>query len=142
MRSSDSDSIKKLQMLFVVAIASVCLLTQSADASLTTIYQDNFDGLGSIDLGGTTPDISLGGAAWVTANSRGDAGAAQIFSADGTIVKDGPNSSHDAGALLPFAIEANRTYKLEATFNNNNSSWVAVGFASSDNTLDLSLIHI
>ena len=118
------------------AIATLCLLTTSANAQLTTtIYQDDFDGIDA-DLGGTTPDVSATGGAWVTANSRGEGGAAQIFSANGTILKEGPNSSHDAGALLPITLLPATVYTLETTFTNDNPNWIAAGFAATDNTLD------
>ena len=100
------------------------------------IFQDDFSGAATSDLGGTSPDVSINGSSWITANSRGDAGAAQVFGADGSIIKDGPNSSHDAGALLAYSLSANTIYTLEATFNNNDSGWVALGFASSDAILD------
>lgn len=118
-----------------MTISALCLLAPCAQAD-TVIYQDDFSGSANTDLGGSTPDVSLSGSSWVTANSRGDAGAAQVFSANGTIDQDGPGSSHDAGALLPFAIEPNRIYTLEADFVNAQPNWIAVGFASSNNTLD------
>ena len=124
---------------FVGAIAAICVFTVHAQAQV--IYQDDFSGSGSADLGSTVPDVSPTGAEnWITAFSRANGGsdnnAAQIFNADGIIFKDGDNATHDAGALLPFEIEANNVYTLEATFLNNNNAWVAVGFATSDATLD------
>ena len=99
------------------------------------IYEDSFSGAADDGLGARTPDISSTGADWITAFGRGDGDAVQVFNADGSIVKDGPNSTHNAGALLPFEIESNKVYTLEASFLNDNSGWVAVGFSSSSDTL-------
>ena len=123
---------------FLGAIAAICSFATQAQAQ-TTIYQDTFSGAATDDLGARIPDVSTTGDGWLTAFSRQNDGtdndSVQIFNADGSIVKDGPNPTHDAGALLPLEIEANAVYTLEATFLNNNSSWIAVGFASS--TIDL-----
>lgn len=122
----------------VGAVAAIFSFATHAQGQV--IYQDSFSGAAADDLGTRTPDISATGATWITAFARQNGGsddnAVQIFSADGTITKDGPNATHDAGALLPFEIQANTVYTLECTFLNNNSNWVAVGFASSDAQLD------
>ena len=123
----------------VGAIAAICAFATHAQAQ-TIIYQDNFSGVASDDLGTTLPAVNTTGEGWRTAfgrqNGGSDNNSAQIFNADGSIVKDGPNSTHDAGALLPLTVASNTVYTLEATVLNNNSSWIAVGFASADATLD------
>lgn len=125
--------------ILVVAIAAICLIAGSLQAQV--IYQDDFSGGGG-ELGGTTPDISLTGATWVTANSRAnggtDIGAVQIFGDDGSILKDGGNAQYDAGALLSLSLAANTIYTLEATVLNADptSGWVAIGFAAGDRNLD------
>ena len=126
--------------LFVVAITATYYL--ATDAHAQVIYQDNFDGASSNDLGGTIPDISLTGDGWVTATSRQngaeDEGARQVFNADGSINKVGADNfpQYDAGAVLPFMIRADTVYTLEATIFNNSAGYVAVGFNSSDFFLD------
>ena len=118
------------------AVAALGMIGSLAQAQETQIiYQDSFSGLAQDDLGTRTPDISATGEAWTTAFTRGGDGAVQIFSADGTIAKDGPNGTHNAGTVLPLTLEENTVYTLEATFLNNNPGWIAVGFASTDTIL-------
>ena len=96
---------KFLSSFFIAAIAAICFATH---AQAQIIYQDSFSGSVADDLGTRTPDVSLNGDAWITAFNRANGGsdnnAAQVFNADGTIEKDGPSSSHDAGALLPLSL--------------------------------------
>ena len=121
------------------ALVAISMHGSNANAS-TVIYHDDFDGQSSLDLGFTTPDVSLTGSGWVTSFARGnggsDSGATTIFTADGTVQKVGPDSTHSAGALLPFEIQGSLVYTLQATFMNDNSSWLALGFASSNGDLD------
>ena len=125
---------------FVGAIAAICSYATLAQAQVTTvIYQDDFSGDAADDLGARTPTVSATGASWTTAFTRQNGGsdndAVQIFSADGTVAKDGPNNTHNAGTVLPLELAENTVYTLEATFLNDNIGWIAVGFASTDNIL-------
>ena len=129
---------------FLGAICALGMFGTNANAQITvtnTIYQDDFSGDIATDLGLTVPDVSPTGTEnWITAFSRqnggSDNGSAQIFNADGTVIKAGSNAVSDAGAVLPFTILPNTVYTLETSFTNNNNNWVAAGFSSSTAQLD------
>jgi autotransporter-associated beta strand protein len=102
-----------LTHLSIVAL----LACGSAAKAQTTVYFDDFSG-GGAALNGTTPDTSLGGAAWA-------AGAA--------ILDNGSIGAATFTAVLPFQPQPNFIYSLSADINTNsatagNNNWTGIGF--------------
>ena len=122
-----------------IAMAVILCFVFSQSAYSNIVFAESFNGPAGADLGTST------NANWITAfnrqNGGSDNGSASIFGADGSIdkVANGTSAQNDAGALLALpggALAANSTYTLSATITNNNNNWTAIGFASSDQTLD------
>jgi hypothetical protein len=90
----------------------------SVAAEAGTIFYDDFDGLGSVALNGTTPEITTAGAAWA---------ASADFKADGYSAATAGGS-----ATLPFTPVHGRVYTLDCSLSgvSGDADWFALGFAS------------
>lgn len=111
----------------LTATALTASLAGMAHADTVIIF-DDFSGTG-VELNGATPDIGPGN--W-------DAGTG-IFLDDGSILggdssANGNPAENEGSAFLAFTPEAGTLYELEATITNPGASWVAVGFADTNNT--------
>jgi len=128
---------RSLKLTSNLLLVAVCVVF-SRSAFCQVIIQENFAGAINQDLGDSTSN------AWITAFDRAgggpDTGARSIFRANGRIdkISTGSAAQNDAGALLPIpgGLAAGRVYTLSATFVNNNTNWLALGFASDDTVLD------
>jgi hypothetical protein len=95
----------------------------TTEVGVGVIYYDSFDGSPGVNLHGTTPDITSGGAKWV---------AGFDFDADGTITYDGVEFG--ATAYLPFVPQDGYIYELSADLNatpgrvGGENDWIALGF--------------
>jgi hypothetical protein len=100
--------------------AAIGLAATPAFAAVTTLYSDNFDGLSSANLNGTTPDTTIGANTWT---------ASADFKADGSLTGTGNDS-----ASLAFTPEANKVYTLSVTLSQPTGSaanqWASVGFSN------------
>lgn len=105
----------------IALIGAVVLLYAPLIATAqTTIYQHEFNGLATAELGGTTTD--LGDGTW--ANVNGDNSSS--FRADGTVV----TGSAASGIWLPVTIEAGNVYILSADVDQTAGNWISLGYAS------------
>ena len=103
---------------FFALDANGYLVTAGAP-SLTTLYSDNFDGLASAVLNGTTPDITTAGAKWV-AMQGGTTGAVY---ANGTIdVSGGTSAARGGSATLAFTPQNGFIYTLDLSATGLNST--------------------
>lgn len=106
-----------------------CALTLTADtATAAVLFQDNFSGVGSADLNGTTPDVTQGTTAWV---------ADTEYNADGTGTATPTNAAIRAYLTLGGLIDDNRgsadaIYTLSTTVNitstGTDTQWHGFGF--------------
>ena len=101
--------------------AGLVALVTLSNASATILYQDDFDGLATDGLGGTTPDITTDGNAWAGGG---------LFNADGSVEEVPSNPGH-SGAWLPFEPEAGNLYEATLTINptSGGNNWISLGFA-------------
>jgi len=95
------------------------LMTVPAGAA--TFFYDDFGG-GTVNLNGTMPDITLGGATWV---------ASPDFKASGAFAATAGGS-----ATLAFIPVSGRIYTLDCSLSgvSGDSDWFALGFASGQST--------
>lgn len=104
-----------------IALAALILTLASAATAQTVIYSDTFGGSGGDDLNGTTPQVSEGGASWVSGTGS------VAWKADGSVTGSG-----ESNAFLPFVPETGRIYTLTATLNPTAAAgtgdWLAIGF--------------
>ena len=109
--------------LFVVALITKALLFTLiiCTAEAETVFYDNFDG-SFLDLNGTTPDITSGGAAWV---------ASSDFKADGFA-----DATLGGSATLAFTPVNGKIYTLDCSLSGvaGDGDWFALGFASGQST--------
>jgi hypothetical protein len=100
--------------------AAIGLAATPAFAAVTTLYSDNFDGLSSAALNGTTPDITIEANTWT---------ASTDFKADGSLTGTGADS-----AILAFTPEAGKVYTLSVTLSQPTGTaanqWASVGFSN------------
>lgn len=99
-------------------VTSLALLLQ-ASMQAAVVYFDDFSGLATNELRGTTPDT--GGNTWLGTNN---------FKADGSVTTG-------AGSItLPFSPAAGFVYTLSAniSFTTNDASWIGLGFADASAT--------
>jgi hypothetical protein len=95
-----------------------------ASAQCGVIYYDDFNGSGSTDLNGTTPDITTNDATW------------QAFCVNGSYVyADGSygglaGKSFIAALPSPFIPDIGAVYELSATVDVNYGEWTGIGFLS------------
>lgn len=95
----------------------------TGSAGATTLYYDSFSGANSVNLDGTSPDTTVGAAAW-SAFTVGTA-----WKADGSIVSNSVNQHR--GAFLPFTPEEGYVYRLSLDVD-PRSDWFALGFAETN----------
>ena len=112
--------------LLVLQLLLLCAVISTAQGSV--LYYDNFDGPAGVDLAGTTPDITTGGATWVAGGN---------FGADGTVTYEGATMGDSA--YLPFIPEDGYIYELSAKidtrvspFRNNVNDWIGLGFTQAN----------
>lgn len=101
------------------SVVAFGLAAFSARAATTTLYHDDFSGLATSNLVGTTPDITTGGAVW---------SGSTAFKADGT------TTSNNA-VYLPITFSTNTTYTFTLTFDlaaSSEAAWGALGFATTN----------
>jgi autotransporter-associated beta strand protein len=104
----------------------------------TTLFSDNFDGSPAATLNGTTPDITTGGAAWISMNGADTEG--KIY-ADGDIqITGGASANRGGSATLAFTPENGFTYtlslsalNLDSTSSNSTANRLYFGFAKGQN---------
>jgi hypothetical protein len=98
--------------------ATILLLASLSYSQADILYYDNFDGLATAGLAGTTPDTTMGTNTW---SSSG------VFFADGHI------TSNTRMAALPFVPAAGHIYKLSAELNPtaDSANWLGLGFTNS-----------
>jgi len=102
-------------------IAMAVALCAAVGAQAGILFQDDFSGVSTNGLNGTTPDVTQAGATWVASDA--------VFKADGSIV-----DSSNKGAWLAYAFEANKTYTLSADIISSAAAdWIGFGFAQSVN---------
>lgn len=104
--------------LFVALLVVAAMTTVSA-AQASLVYHDNFDGLSTVDLIGTTPDVTTGSATWVSG------GQTTGWKADGSIAVN-------AGycAFLPLTVTADNVYTVSMTSTVTSGQWFAFGFVT------------
>jgi hypothetical protein len=100
------------------ASASILVITPVVD----TIYEDGFSSSG--DLNGLFPSAA-GARAWNAATNG-------AWTVDGSEAV--ANTTSSANAYLPFVPQAGKVYTLSADIECTAGSWIAIGFASSNNT--------
>jgi autotransporter-associated beta strand protein len=100
-------------------VVSCALIVSSFTAAYgqTTIYSDDFSGLSTSPLNGTTPDVTADDATWVAGNGlRANGSTTAVYT-----------------AALPFQPQPNRIYNLSAILNSlsttaNDNNWTGLGF--------------
>jgi autotransporter-associated beta strand protein len=104
--------------LGVVVSCALILGSFTGAFGQTTIYSDDFSGLSTATLNGTTPDVSATGANWAAgAGLRANGSTTAAYS-----------------AVLPFSPQPNRVYTLSAMLNSQaasaaaNENWTGLGF--------------
>lgn len=111
--------------LNVISLCAAVLFSAPfvATSQVTTLYSDDFSGLLSVELGGTTPDTTIGTNTWFNAN--GDNSSS--FQADGSVVA----GSAASGIWLPVDINAGNIYTLSADVDltSTGSTWISLGYA-------------
>jgi hypothetical protein len=81
------------------------------------IFSDDFSGDATVDLNGTTPDVTTGGATWV---------ASLDYKADGSFA-----DTAEGSMSLAFTPVDGKVYTLDATLENlNGSHWAQFGFGN------------
>lgn len=104
--------------------AGLVVLGALSNASATVLYQDDFDGLATDGLGGTTPDITTDGNTWLGGG---------LFNANGSVETAplGPGDPGHSGAWLPFEPEAGKIYEASLTIDTQTggNNWISLGFA-------------
>lgn len=111
-------------ILFTAFVFWATLFT-TGPAKALTLFQDDFSGVSTDSLNGTTPDVTTDASAWV---------ASAQYSANGTVSSG--NENHRAYLALGDTIDDNRgqsdaLYTLDVTLNVSSSdttSWEALGF--------------
>jgi hypothetical protein len=110
--------------------AAVGLAATPAFAAVTTLYSDNFDGLSSAALNGTTPDMTIGTNTWTARDITQTS-----FRADGSITGTGGTTAQQIGsAFLAFTPEAGKVYTLSLILSQPTGTaagaWASVGFSN------------
>jgi hypothetical protein len=117
---------KSVLFMCVISIAAVSF------GAAQVIYQDDFSGLASSPLNGTTPDVTTGSTTWV---------AGANFAASGKITYD--NVQFGDSVYLPFVPQSGHIYTLSATAaasessyrsGSGNGDWIALGFTQGNAT--------
>ena len=109
-----------MALRFGAALLLTIGVTCSTQAQVTTtLYSDDFDGDGLLDLSGTTPDITVDANVWESGST--------VFKNDGTV--DG--GSAQSGVWLPFTPEPDNVYTLTATIDSQEAegNWISLGFS-------------
>jgi hypothetical protein len=94
-------------ILPLAALAGLAL----ASANAATIFSDDFSGLATTNLHGTTPDVTTGGATWVAST------APSAYKADGS-----STTTTEGSMTLAFTPVDGTVYTLDATFENISGS--------------------
>ena len=103
--------------LVTMAMAVMTIGTAHADV----LYFDDFDGVATTDLHGTTPDVTIGANTWVAASN---------YKADGS-----STALNQSTMSLAFAPTNGLVYTLDADIQTvGGSSWVQFGFGGTQPT--------
>ena len=106
----------------VLILAIVAMATITANAGV--IFSDDFSGNATVDLNGTTPDVTTGGATWVATSN---------YKADGSFTLDAP-----ATMTLAFTPVDGLVYTLDAQIEDlGGNHWAQFGFGNGQPTTDL-----
>ena len=103
----------------VLALVVVAMATVTANAGV--IFSDDFSGGATVDLNGTTPDVTTGGVTWVATSN---------YKADGSFTLDAP-----ATMTLAFTPVDGRVYTLDAQIEDlGGNHWTQFGFGDGQPT--------
>lgn len=105
------------------ALVGASLIVAPAHAA-TTIYQDNFTGLSTVDLGGQAPTVRPGTEVW-------QALAGSIDTTGGPFRANGAALAEVGGVYLPFTPTVGKIYTLSASIDRDATTpinWITVGF--------------
>jgi hypothetical protein len=111
------------------AMVFLAISANSSHGAAITIYEDDFSGLSTTNLNGTTPDTTTGGNTWLA-----DTNALRDWKADGSIDNGADSADNNGYAFLPFTPEAGKVYTLSIDMNMTSGVWFALGFMSTNNT--------
>jgi MYXO-CTERM domain-containing protein len=120
----------KLNKPILLLTAAVGVAATPAFA-VTVLYYDDFSGLSTAALNGTTPDTTIGANTWTAKNTTNTS-----FRADGSIAgTSGTTAANTGSAFLSFTPTVGRIYTLEVVLSQPtgtlNSEWTGIGFSNS-----------
>ncbi len=111
---------------FFFAAAALALLIVATSANAVEIYMDDFSGLDTVDLHGTTPDVSTTGESWVA--------TATDVKADGSFT----SPSNATSMTLAFTPVDGLVYTLDAQIEDlTGGHWIQFGFGNGQPTTTL-----
>jgi hypothetical protein len=113
----------RLGFYCTITAAAVCYFSSAATFAAGVIYQENFGGLATNNLNGSTVDIDQSGGFNTTWTAYSG------YKQNGLM----PSASVATGAFLPFVPTAGNQYTLTATFTGigpvgTSAAWFALGF--------------
>ena len=105
----------------VLTFAAVAMAFIAGAANAAVIFSDDFSGDATVDLNGTTPDVTTGGATWVATSN---------YKADGSFTLDAP-----ATMSLAFTPVDGSVYTLDAQIEDlGGNHWAQLGFGNGQPT--------